>query len=155
MGRANMAKWGEGDARWIVTERSDGANVGNWHWTEKNVTKIAEHMLQENCDAHESRMPQGCSFTKVDKFSGFVNVCNRKGKINVQYSLDVTLKWRKEVPGEDEDDTTEASGSIVMDEIFDDDPDTELSVDKKSASSAVPDPRQRMSYASKQRCSWQ
>ena len=27
-----MAKWGEGDPRWIVEERADGTNVNNWHW---------------------------------------------------------------------------------------------------------------------------
>ena len=27
-----MAKWGEGDPRWIVEERPDGTNVNNWHW---------------------------------------------------------------------------------------------------------------------------
>ena len=27
-----MAKWGEGDPRWIVEERPDAANVNNWHW---------------------------------------------------------------------------------------------------------------------------
>ena len=27
-----MAKWGEGDPRWIVEERSDATNVNNWHW---------------------------------------------------------------------------------------------------------------------------
>ena len=30
-----MAKWGEGDERWIVTDRDDGANVNGWHWEEK------------------------------------------------------------------------------------------------------------------------
>ena len=29
-----MAKWGEGDPRWIVEERSDSHNVNNWHWKE-------------------------------------------------------------------------------------------------------------------------
>ena len=33
-----MAKWGEGDPRWIVEERPDATNVNNWHWTEKNAT---------------------------------------------------------------------------------------------------------------------
>ena len=33
-----MAKLGEGDDRWIVKEREDGANVNNWHWTSKNVS---------------------------------------------------------------------------------------------------------------------
>lgn len=32
-----MAKWGEGDPRWIVEERADARNVNNWHWTEKNA----------------------------------------------------------------------------------------------------------------------
>ncbi len=28
----SMAKWGEGDPRWIVEERPDATNVNNWHW---------------------------------------------------------------------------------------------------------------------------
>jgi hypothetical protein len=32
-----MAKVGEADERWIVEERADGANVGGWHWQEKNA----------------------------------------------------------------------------------------------------------------------
>ena len=31
-----MAKLGEGDQRWIVEERKDGANVHGWHWAEKD-----------------------------------------------------------------------------------------------------------------------
>jgi hypothetical protein len=27
-----MAKWGEGDSRWIVDERRDGTNINGWHW---------------------------------------------------------------------------------------------------------------------------
>lgn len=30
--RRTMAKWGEGDPRWIVEERPDATNVNNWHW---------------------------------------------------------------------------------------------------------------------------
>lgn len=29
---AQMAKWGQGDPRWVVEEREDGANMNNWHW---------------------------------------------------------------------------------------------------------------------------
>lgn len=32
-----MAKWGEGDPRWIVEDRPDATNVNNWHWTERNA----------------------------------------------------------------------------------------------------------------------
>ena len=35
-----MAKWGEGDPRWIVEERQDSHNVNNWHW--KEVGKISD-----------------------------------------------------------------------------------------------------------------
>nr|GMD00216.1 activator of 90 kDa heat shock protein ATPase homolog [Ipomoea batatas] len=31
-----MARYGEGDKRWIVEERPDGTNVHNWHWAETN-----------------------------------------------------------------------------------------------------------------------
>ena len=36
----NMAKLGEGDARWIVEERKDGANVHNWHWVGKRFAAM-------------------------------------------------------------------------------------------------------------------
>ena len=38
-----MAKWGQGDPRWIVEERADATNVNNWHWlviTVYYVTKL-------------------------------------------------------------------------------------------------------------------
>lgn len=46
-----MAKWGEGDPRWIVEERPDATNVNNWHWTEKNATPWSKerfHRLFKN-----------------------------------------------------------------------------------------------------------
>ncbi len=42
-----MAKVGEGDARWIVEERADGANVNAWHWAERDVLPWAQRRLQE------------------------------------------------------------------------------------------------------------
>merc|ERR1711988_456702 len=135
-GARDMAKWGEGDARWIVEERSDGANVNDWHWTEKCVTGIAERRLREVIE-REELAAEGCSFSKVDSFSGFVNLTNRKGKVNVQYSLDVALKWKRVVRGNDGDVTGEASGCVKMEEIFDDEPETVLTVDKKSKGSAA------------------
>ena len=42
-----MAKFGEGDARWIVAERQDGTNVHNWHWAEKDVLPWAQQRLKE------------------------------------------------------------------------------------------------------------
>nr|CAD7197856.1 unnamed protein product [Timema douglasi] len=42
-----MAKWGEGDPRWIVEERPDATNVNNWHWTEKNACAWSVDKLKE------------------------------------------------------------------------------------------------------------
>ena len=41
-----MAKWGEGDPRWIVEERPDATNVNNWHWTEKNADAWSKKKLE-------------------------------------------------------------------------------------------------------------
>ena len=41
-----MAKWGEGDPRWIVEERPDATNVNNWHWTEKNADAWSKAKLK-------------------------------------------------------------------------------------------------------------
>nr|XP_011711644.1 activator of 90 kDa heat shock protein ATPase homolog 2 isoform X2 [Macaca nemestrina] len=42
-----MAKWGQGDPRWIVEEREDGTNVNNWHWTERDATSWSKGKFQE------------------------------------------------------------------------------------------------------------
>ena len=44
-----MAKWGEGDPRWIVEERPDATNVNNWHWTEKNADGWSKNKLKVTC----------------------------------------------------------------------------------------------------------
>ena len=44
--REVMAKWGEGDPRWIVEERPDATNVNNWHWTEKNADSWSKAKLK-------------------------------------------------------------------------------------------------------------
>ena len=41
-----MAKWGEGDPRWIVEERPDATNVNNWHWTEKNADNWSKKKIK-------------------------------------------------------------------------------------------------------------
>jgi len=127
-------------ARWIVEERKDGANVNGWHWTEKNVTDLAKELLQQSLnDAPDCS--EGCRFTKVSTFSGFVNLCNRKGKLKVTYSLEVSLKWKREIrESPDDEPTASASGTIVMEEIFDDDPETEYKLEKKKTNGEGAEP---------------
>lgn len=40
-----MAKWGEGDPRWIVEERPDATNVNNWHWYDKIYIILIKRLL--------------------------------------------------------------------------------------------------------------
>ena len=63
-----MAKIGEGDERWIVKERSDGANCNNWHWTTKDVTARAKAALTERLSAmkFEPGPLQRCHVTSCD-----------------------------------------------------------------------------------------
>lgn len=41
-----MAQWGDKDPRWLVTDRSDGANVNGWHWEEKNLLGWCRNRLE-------------------------------------------------------------------------------------------------------------
>ncbi|AEE75142.1 Aha1 domain-containing protein [Arabidopsis thaliana] len=40
-----MAKFGEGDKRWIVEDRPDGTNVHNWHWSETNCLEWSRNFF--------------------------------------------------------------------------------------------------------------
>ena len=42
-----MAKWGEGDPRWLVEHREDGKNVNGWHWSEVNRLEWSKQRLAE------------------------------------------------------------------------------------------------------------
>ncbi|KAH8391828.1 hypothetical protein KR215_005257 [Drosophila sulfurigaster] len=89
-----MAKWGEGDPRWIVEERPDATNVNNWHWTEKNATPWSKERLQQLFD--DFKIVQSdieCAVDAVDKCTGEATVNNRKGKLIFFYEWELVLKW--------------------------------------------------------------
>lgn len=89
-----MAKWGEGDPRWIVEERPDATNVNNWHWTEKNagpwsvdrIKELFKDLLIES-DIAELK------FDEVEKCEGEASANNRKGKLIFFYEWDLSIKW--------------------------------------------------------------
>lgn len=91
-----MAKWGEGDPRWIVEERPDATNVNNWHWTEKNATPWSKERITalfENFPIkHDSNVK--CSVVQVEKVEGEATANNRKGKLIFFYEWNVVLKWQ-------------------------------------------------------------
>ena len=90
-----MAKVGEGDERWIVKEREDGANVNGWHWSEKNLTEWAKERLTELLSdiVVLDDSTGSCKVCKVEKMTGDVTVQARKQKKFPLYELEITLNW--------------------------------------------------------------
>lgn len=88
--RAPMAKYGEGDSRWIVEDRADGANVHNWHWSEKDCMPWAKTRLAELFQGLTVLEGQGGCFikiTKVESVEGEAYINVRKGKIIPGYAI--------------------------------------------------------------------
>ena len=91
-GAAGQAKWGEGDSRWIVEERSDGANVNGWHWSAVKINEEAKALLEALIT--ETRPTTGYYLTALDEFNGDVTVETMKGdKCKVRYDLLLKFSW--------------------------------------------------------------
>lgn len=90
-----MAKWGEGDPRWIVEERPDGTNVNNWHWKEKDATGWSKDRLKELLSELKIEDQSGNAL-EVEEVN-FGDDCeavinNRKQKLIFLYEFNITLK---------------------------------------------------------------
>lgn len=89
-----MAKWGEGDPRWIVEERPDATNVNNWHWTEKNASPWSQDRIKELFkDVPVKSDEADLKIEEVEKVEGEASANNRKGKLIFFYEWDIVLKW--------------------------------------------------------------
>ncbi|KAM3861142.1 activator of 90 kDa heat shock protein ATPase homolog 1-like [Diretmus argenteus] len=89
-----MAKWGEGDPRWIVEERADATNVNNWHWTERDVTGWSSDKLKELLLGVRVEGSEGvCQLTEVSKLEGEASINNRKGKLIYFYEWVLKASW--------------------------------------------------------------
>lgn len=92
-----MAKVGEGDPRWIVNERKDGANVNAWHWEERDLSEHAKQTITKDltgkkiCDATGDI--ESIEIDEVADFSGDVTVAQRKGRMMCYFELKFTAKW--------------------------------------------------------------
>ena len=78
-----MAKWGEGDPRWIVEERPDATNVNNWHWTEKNADAWSKKKLEElfvNAVLEDPKVGT-VVIEEMEKCEGEARANNRKAKL--------------------------------------------------------------------------
>ncbi|XP_018320951.1 activator of 90 kDa heat shock protein ATPase homolog 1 [Agrilus planipennis] len=89
-----MAKWGEGDPRWIVEERPDATNVNNWHWTEKNASNWSQERIKNLfTDATVTSDLADLKIKEVEKCEGEAYANNRKGKLIFFYEWNLVLKW--------------------------------------------------------------
>jgi len=107
-----MAKWGEGDPRWIVEERPDATNVNNWHWTEKNADAWSKAKIKELFENHVIEVPSvgNVILEEVDKIEGEARANNRKGKLIFFYEWEIAVKWKGHANGKD----TEVTGKIEI-----------------------------------------
>ncbi|KAG7233581.1 hypothetical protein INR49_006856 [Caranx melampygus] len=89
-----MAKWGEGDPRWIVEERADATNVNNWHWTERDVSTWSSQRLRQLLLGVRVAGPEGvCHITDITKLDGEASINNRKGKLIFFYEWQLRAGW--------------------------------------------------------------
>ncbi|XP_061742765.1 activator of 90 kDa heat shock protein ATPase homolog 1-like [Nerophis ophidion] len=89
-----MAKWGEGDPRWIVEERADATNVNNWHWTERDATSWSSDKLKSLLLGLCVENEEGCcEVSEVSKLEGEASINNRKGKLIFFYEWNMKATW--------------------------------------------------------------
>lgn len=108
-----MAKIGETDPRWIVTERSDGTNVNNWHWTEKNCFGWAKERIEElfpKLQLYEQEGQTIC-IKEVGHVKGEMHINTRKGKTFHFFELDLEFKFEGKFEGE------KAEGKISLPDV--------------------------------------
>lgn len=90
-----MAKWGEGDPRWIVEDRPDATNVNNWHWKEKDATAWSKEQLLSllsgiKIEDKVNNLLEVEEVTFGDDCEAVIN--NRKQKLIFLYEFHITLK---------------------------------------------------------------
>jgi len=97
-----MAKWGEGDPRWIVEERQDATNVNNWHWSEKNATPWSKERLKQLLVGIKlEKGPMSVEVVEMKKLEGEATANNRKGKLIFFYEWELQLRFEGHVAGSD------------------------------------------------------
>ncbi|KDP24654.1 hypothetical protein JCGZ_25570 [Jatropha curcas] len=130
-----MAKYGEGDKRWIVEERADGANVHNWHWAETDCLEWSRNLLSKLLSGISILDGEGNLFIKtkkLEKVDGEAYVNIRRGKIIPGYELSVMLSWEGEAKDSDGKSLLKVDGSVeipyIADENANEDPEIRVSV---------------------------
>lgn len=112
-----MAKIGETDERWIVSKRTDGRNVDNWHWSEKNLLPWLKERLSEVLRSITLKDQTGfrLCIDAMDSVTGDYVVYNRKQKLLYVYDLTIVLKWTASI--EKDGKPSEVTGEVIVEDI--------------------------------------
>ncbi|XP_030346134.1 activator of 90 kDa heat shock protein ATPase homolog 2-like [Strigops habroptila] len=131
-----MAKWGQGDPRWIVEERADATNVNNWHWTERDATSWSKSKLKEVLVGLVVEGEAGrCEISDLKHVEGEASCNSRKGKLIFFYEWNLRLSWRGTVKESGE----KHKGSVEIPNLSEENEvdDTEINVSKKKGEGDV------------------
>lgn len=131
-----MAKYGEGDKRWIVEERPDGANVHNWHWAERDCLEWSRSLLSSLLSGLVVLDGEGGLSIRtkaLEKLDGEAYVNVRKGKVIPGYELSLSLSWEGEArDSPDGSPLLKVSGTLevpyLADENAGEDPEVRITV---------------------------
>ncbi|CAL5012909.1 unnamed protein product [Urochloa decumbens] len=128
-----MARYGEGDKRWIVEERADGTNVHNWHWAERDCLEWSRARLSALLAGLTVLDGEGgltIRTVALDKLDGEAYVNIRKGKVIPGYELSLTLSWEAEAASESGAAKVAGAAEVpyLADENADEDPDLRVTV---------------------------
>ena len=121
-----MAKLGEGDERWIVKDREDGANVNNWHWQEKDAFAWSRSRFGDllAIEVPDTDGVTDLKTTGVTSLTGGAYVNRRKGKIICGYELELKMGYVGTVSGK------EVEGNVhfpyIADENVGEEPDAKV-----------------------------
>ncbi|VDL79143.1 unnamed protein product [Nippostrongylus brasiliensis] len=111
-----MAKWGEGDPRWIVEERADATNVNNWHWSEKNATPWSKTRLTD--------LLEGLTIESIKTLEGEATANNRKAKLIFLYEWEIKIAFLGRVSGSE----LEYKGTLEIPNLSDENDSSEIDV---------------------------
>jgi len=134
-----MAKYGEGDKRWIVEERPDGTNVHNWHWSETNCLEWSRTFFTNLLSNLTILNGEGNLFIKTTTLrsltgEAYINI--RKGKIIPGYEINLTVSWEGEAKDYEGNSLLKVNGAVeipyISDENADEDPDVRVTVEDES-----------------------
>jgi len=113
-----MAKYGEGDKRWIVEERPDGANVHNWHWAETDCLEWSKtYFTNSLSNLAIVSGEEGNLFIRtktLEKLEGEAYVNIRKGKIIPGYELFLSLSWEAEQKDDSGNTILKSEGTVKL-----------------------------------------